>query len=534
MTDLTPIRAVQSPTKSQLIPLNKLFVSKLNVRKHGPLEIDTLAASIAAKGLLQPLLVRPSGEKFEVIFGQRRMRALQKLNAAKHPDTERVECIVREMDDAAAIAASLAENIERLPMDVMDQYEAFASLAKAGQDEAAIASHFGITRQTVKRRLALGRLIPDVRKLYRDGRIEDKELQLLTLAPREKQKEYAALANDPKGNRPPHWQLKAWLLGGSEIATSAALFPLETYKAPIAADLFGEGKYFTDPDEFWALQNAAIAERKAGLEASGWTVELFDPERAFHDWEYEMLAKDKGGHAIIAVAANGAVVIHKGIIHRDELARMQKKGKGKGKNLSASESDDTIAEDTAAAAPERAELTEPLSNYIELVRHAAVRAALTHAPQTALRVAVAQLIAGSTHSRIMPEPRRPDNAAIAEATAKLAAAETFRSAQTAAHKLIGKKAADADAPEDGRVASPHSYDTGRTVTLYQRLTELGDDDGLKLLTIAVAETLAMGTGLVDALGVKRLRTVDQDRRRRVDHPLGSDDAAPRLEARSEA
>ena len=277
MTDMTPIRTVKSAPKSQLIPLNKLFVSKLNVRKHGPLEIDTLAASIAAKGLLQPLLVRPSGKQFEVIFGQRRMRALQKLGAAKHPGADRIECIVREMDDATAIAASLAENIERLPMDVMDQYEAFANLAKAGQDEAAIASHFGITRQTVKRRLALGRLIPDVRKLYRDGRIEEKELQLLTLAPKEKQKEYAALASDPKGNPPPPWQLKAWLLGGSEIATRAALFPLESYKAPIAADLFGNGKYFTDPQEFWRLQNEAIAAHKASLEASGWTVELFEP-----------------------------------------------------------------------------------------------------------------------------------------------------------------------------------------------------------------------------------------------------------------
>ena len=125
---------------------------------------------------------------------------------------------------------------------------------------------------------------------------------------------------------------------------------------------------------------------------------------------------------------------------------------------------------------------------------------MTQAPQTALRVAVAQLIAGSTHWRILPELRRAHGSAIADATGKLAADETFRSAQTAAHRLIGKKAADADAPEDGRVVSPHSYDTQRTISLYRRLTELGDEDVLKLLTIAVAETLAMGTGLVDALG----------------------------------
>ena len=493
MTDMTPIRAVKPNLKTQLIPLSKLTISKLNVRKHGPKSIATLAASIAAKGLLQPLLVRPSGKGFEVIFGQRRTRALEMLNAAKHPDTDMVPCVVSDMDDAAAIAASLAENVERLPMDVMDQFEAFAALAKAGQDEAAIASHFGITEQVVKRRLAIARLIPDVRKLYRDGHLTDKELQLLTLATKERQRDYMALVNDPKSNPPQEWQLKAWLLGGTEIAVDAALFPLETYQAPIASDLFEQGRYFTDPDEFWKLQNTAIAELKAGLEASGWTVELFEPSTAFHSWQYEKLVKDKGGHAIIEVQANGTVTTHKGLIHQDELARMRNKRKSKTND----DGDDARkAEDTAT--PERAELTEALSNYIELVRHASVRAALTEAPKNALRVAVAQLIAGSTHWRIMPETRRAHGNAIAEAVSKLAADERFANAQAAAHKLIGKKA-DVDVHDDGRLVSPGS-ENDRAVMLYQRLCELDDAEVLTLLAIAVAETLAMGTGLVDALG----------------------------------
>jgi ParB family chromosome partitioning protein len=295
MTDMTPIRPTALAGERRLIPLDKLFVSRLNVRKHGPRAVETLAASIAAKGLLQPLLVRPSEKKFEVIFGQRRLLALQKLKAAKHPGTGAAECIVREMDDAAAIAASLAENIERLPMDVIDQYVAISDLAKKGQDEDTIANHFGITRQRVKRCLALGRLIPEVHRLYRDERIGETELQLLTLASREKQKEYAALMNDPKGNPPHAWQLKAWLLGGAEIATGAALFPLELAKDIIASDLFGQRRYFTDPAKFWELQNAAIAARKAELEASGWTVELLDPQNPFRDWQYESSPGTRAG-----------------------------------------------------------------------------------------------------------------------------------------------------------------------------------------------------------------------------------------------
>jgi ParB family chromosome partitioning protein len=502
MTAMTPVRAARLAGERKLIPLDKLFVSRLNVRKHGSKAVETLAASIAAQGQLQPLLVRPSDKKFEVIFGQRRLLAMQKLKAAKHPGAGMAECIVRDMDDAAAIEASLAENIERLPMDVMDQYEAFAALAARGQDEDSIASHFGITRQVVKRRLALGNLIPDIRKLYRAEQLEEKELQLLTLASRDKQKEYAALASDPEGNPPPFWQLKAWLLGGAEIPVTAALFDADASKLAIAADLFGGRRYFTDPTAFWNLQNAAIAARKAELEASGWAVDLLDPQNPFRDWQYEKLAKDKGGRVVIAVSPNGEVAIHKGVIHQDELARLQKaKGKGKSRHPESRTDDEAITEDAAdtANAAERPELTEPLSNYIELVRHSTVRAALTTAPATALRIAAAQLIAGSTHWHISPEPRAPQNDAVAKATRELAADAGFRAAQAEAQKLLGKKAAEA-AHADGRIVSHHAYDHSRTLTVYRRLTELDDAAVMKLLTIAVAETLASGTGLIDAVG----------------------------------
>jgi len=492
MTETTPIRAVKPGLKTQMVALSKLTVSRLNVRKHGNTSVSTLAASIAAKGLLQPLLVRPKGKEFEVIFGKRRTLALKRLNAADHPGTDQVPCIVNDMDDAAAIAASLAENIERLPMDTMDQYEAFAALARQGQSESDIARHFGITQQAVKRRLAIARLIPDVRRLYRQGEIDDRELHLLTLAPRQRQKAYAALRADPDGNPPPSWQLRAWLLGGAEIPTTAALFPIESYKAPIAADLFGEGSYFADPIEFWSLQNGAIAERKAVLEAAGWTVELFDPSTRFPHWQYEKRARAKGGRAIIAVLPNGEVAIHKGLIRKGE--RRRPKGEGK-----APEARDD-AQVSQEVRPERPELSGPLSNYVELVRHAAVRVALTSAPQTALRVAVAQLIAGSTHWRIEPETRRPGSAAIGEATASLAADTVFETAHEEARSLLGKKTVEAHAAAGGLVS--HCYNTDRTPAVYARLAELSDAEVMKLLSLAVAETLAVGTALVDKLGAE--------------------------------
>jgi ParB family chromosome partitioning protein len=268
-------KALDPSLVTQLVPLTRLVVSKLNVRKHGTKDVATLAVSIAAQGLLQPLMVRPFDDKFEVICGGWRTLALRKLHAEGHPDTEWVPCIITGLDDAAAIAASLAENFERLPMDELDQYDAFAALAKQGRSEADIASHFGVTTQIVKRRLALSRLIPDVKAFYRKGEIEANELQLLTLAPKERQKAFVKAGDD----RPPHWELKEWLPGGEALATKAALFPLEQYDGPLVSDLFGEQRYFGDADAFWRLQNAAIAAWKSELETDGWSVEVVEPGR---------------------------------------------------------------------------------------------------------------------------------------------------------------------------------------------------------------------------------------------------------------
>lgn len=153
---------------------------------------------------------------FEIVAGQRRYLAVKSLRDTDD-DAPSLPCVILEGDqDAVAIEASLAENIERLPMDEMDQHEAFMALKRKGLTEDDIAAHFGISAQVVKRRLALAALLPDVRRLYRQGEIDAKTLHLLTLATKDRQKAFVALATDPEQTPPSFWQLKAWLLGGVE------------------------------------------------------------------------------------------------------------------------------------------------------------------------------------------------------------------------------------------------------------------------------------------------------------------------------
>lgn len=101
------------------IPLEQLKLSTINVRKKGGKEIADLLPSIRSLGILQPLLVRPNCEGFEIVAGQRRFHALTAL--AADGIAEPVPCaIMEDGDDAKAIEASLAENIARLPMDEID------------------------------------------------------------------------------------------------------------------------------------------------------------------------------------------------------------------------------------------------------------------------------------------------------------------------------------------------------------------------------------------------------------------------------
>ncbi len=471
------------------IPLSHLKLSKLNVRRHGPKDIDSLAASIAGLGLIHPLLVRANrtgdGTGFEIVAGQRRYLAMKKLNAEGAPETDAVPCVVMDAtDDAAAIEASLAENVARLPMDDMDQYEAFAALSKKGLGEPEIAAHFAISEQVVKRRLAIGTLHPDIRRLYRAGEIDARTLHLLTLATRERQKAWLALAADPDQTPPPPWQLKAWLLGGAEIATSAALFDEASYQGGIVSDLFGEDRYFTDPDEFWRLQNEAIAAERDRLLAAGWSeVHVIAPDQRFQAWDFDKVSKSRGGAVYIDVEPDGQVTVHKGLAPRTEAYRAAGGANGS-------------CESADGVKPERPELSAPLANYVDIVRHSAVRLAVTRSPDIALRLVLAHVIAGSKLWTVEAERQTPHNDAIATWRDTLPTQADFAAIR---HDAVGQLGLD-----DATLIA--AGDTQRMNRVFARLMELSDKDVLALLAVAMAETLAMGTDLIDTLG--QVLTVD--------------------------
>ncbi len=445
----------------QSIPLENLTITKINARTHGATEgLDSLAASIRAQGVLQPLLVRPldeaEGAGFEIVAGQRRFLACQRL--AQDAPVEPLPCLVlAATDDAAALEISLAENIERLPMEPLDQHEAFAKLVKLGQGVAEIAARFGVTERLVKQRLALAGLIDGIKGEVRKGMVGSADTQLLALATPKQQREWMKLYRDKSRYAPQGDQLKAWLLGGAAISTEVALFPLADYTGRIVADLFGEQSYFDDAAQFWTLQNQAIAKLRESLLAKGWAkVEVLETGHYFRGWEYQRTTKQDGGWVLLLPQRNGEVLVPK---------------------------------------PTRSEATHALQNYVAMHKAAAVRIALVQNPTVALRLAVASLIGGADNWSVRADRTHPMNATIEASMATGAALVTFaEQRRTVAGELAG-----GSEPTDVAL-SGRGYGETQTAETFARLLELNDEQVLKVLAVIAAEALVAGGGVAERLG----------------------------------
>ena len=467
------------------IPLEHLTVAAINSRTHGASEgLASLAASIKAQGVLQPLLVRPlaEGDRFEIVAGQRRYLACRQL--AQDAPVEPLPCFVlAATDDAAALEISLAENVERLPMEPFDQHEAFAKLVKLGQGVDAIAARFGVTERLVKQRLALANLTDAIKREARKGEIGIADAQRLALATPKQQKAWFKLYRDREQYAPQGSHLKAWLCGGAAIATEVALFPLESYPGRIVADLFGDETFFDDSAQFWTLQNQAVAERRERLLAEGWAkVEVLEIGDYFRSWEYQRTPKSEGGWVLILPQRNGEVWVHEGYLPLKEARRQARSAAG-------------LAADVTDDAPKatRSETTQALQNYLALHKVAAVRYALAQNPTVALRLAVACLIGGATHWSVRADRTAPHGPAVEASVATGAALAAF------GDEWATVKAWISDSGDRDLVGGIGGGER-RTAEVFTRLLDMPDEQVLKVLAVVTAETLVAGGGLAERLG----------------------------------
>jgi len=461
------------------IHIANLCVSTANMRARGARpDIANILPSVRARGVLVPLIVRPAGEegRFEVVAGKRRYHAALVV-AGENGEGEPLPCAVMAAgDDAAALEASLIENVARLDPDEVTRWESFTRLVREGRTPEDIALTFGLTELQVKRTLALGNLLPRIRGLYRKGDIDVATVRQLTLASRARQRVWLGLFDDPKAYTPTGHQLKAWLFGGASIPVSAALFDMADYSGEVVSDLFGDERWFADTASFWAAQTPAIEARAEGYrEAGSPEVVILPTGEAFHSWEHERCPKRKGGKVFLAVGARGEVTVHEGYVSRKEA---QQRAKGE-----ASQDERPVRPETSAA----------IRNYVDLHRHAAVRADLINQPSLALRLMAAHAIVGSPLWNVRVVDQHAASPEVAESVRACSSEARFAENRQAVLALLGFD------PDTATVTGGYDGDNG-PAGLFLRLLELPDPALLDVVAVVMAETLQAGSTLIEVLG----------------------------------
>lgn len=265
------------------IPLNKLKKHPKNARKtpHSEASIEAKAASIAAKGMLQNLVVEPeiadgepTGFYFVSIGEGRRLAQLLRVKRKEIKKTEPIRCVIDTANDPAEI--SLDENVTREDLHPADQFERFRELAETrGWGAEEIAARFGVTAHVVKQRLRLGAVSPKLMQVYRDG---DLTLdQLMAFAITEDHSRQEQVYEHLSYNREP-WIIRRDLTASNVAATDrrAILVGADAYTeagGTIIRDLFTEdrGGFYEDA----ALLDRLALDKLEGVaaqvqEAEGW------------------------------------------------------------------------------------------------------------------------------------------------------------------------------------------------------------------------------------------------------------------------
>jgi ParB family transcriptional regulator, chromosome partitioning protein len=170
MGTLEGARIAESSSGTKRLPVEFLTANPQNPRRDfDPEQLEELTNSIREKGVMQPLLVRPSKDDpniFEIIAGERRWRAAQR--AGLHD----VPVIVREVDDKEALELAIIENVQRSDLNPLEEAQGYGQLMEQfGYTQQDLAQVIGKSRSHVANTLRLLRLPPDIRDMLARGEL---------------------------------------------------------------------------------------------------------------------------------------------------------------------------------------------------------------------------------------------------------------------------------------------------------------------------------------------------------------------------
>jgi len=390
------------------IPIHQLAVSDINPRKAvEPENIDALAQSIEACGLLQNLSGLRVGENVMIVAGGRRLRALSKLlEAGKAPDT--VPVLVTD-DEYQARAWAMAENTARTDLNPADEVAAYSEMAQRGIRVPTIAAAFGVSENHVARRLKLATLSDAAITALREGKINISQAGALTLCQTESQQtetlDMALERGDVSADR-----LRNSILSGRVRSTerSVRFVGLDTYRyagGAVSTDLFSEDVTIEDETLLDELFSARVDAVRDELIASGWKWAEFVEGTYLASWELER------GKTVIYSSADDIPADDRKVagvyfcIDGDGKVQVSHRAMVRAEDKSAAIEAGVIADDRPKAADgtvkepsgdDPAALSAALLADLRAVRLAALQAALLKNPVLALSVLAYGLSSGGT------------------------------------------------------------------------------------------------------------------------------------------
>lgn len=177
-TDNTAV-AVQEQPEVKTVELSAIIANPFQPRKtFVDTSLQELAASIAAHGIIQPLLVRPQGNGYELIAGERRLRA------AKMAGLKTVPAIVKPLDDRAAAELAMIENLQREDLHYLEEADGYQQLLQHfGLTQEELAQRVGKSQSTIANKLRLLRLPAQARQILLQSQLTERHARALLRLP---------------------------------------------------------------------------------------------------------------------------------------------------------------------------------------------------------------------------------------------------------------------------------------------------------------------------------------------------------------
>lgn len=190
---LLPQRPIAEPKSEVLLPVTELPVDQIHPNPNQPRrefrdqQLLELALSISSEGIIQPLVIRQVGDEYQLVAGERRLRA------AKLAGLEKVPVVVQNIPDERLLEVALIENIQREDLNPIELARAFERMSSAlGLNHEEIGSRTGKDRATVTNSIRLLQLPEDVQQLLAERKLSPGHARaLLKLDNEEAQRELA-------------------------------------------------------------------------------------------------------------------------------------------------------------------------------------------------------------------------------------------------------------------------------------------------------------------------------------------------------